>query len=128
MGRGGLDGSRPTGADVVIPDPWVGVILAFGAFRLARLVGWDDLPPIQKLRNRLTGQVIRYMPTQSTEPVYAWKRPLLAHFLACPYCQGFWIALAVYLGWVANARVTLYALAPFALSAAVGIIARRLDP
>lgn len=112
----------------MIPDPWVALVLALGAFRVARLIGWDDLPPIAKLRARLTGEVIRYMPTASTEPVYAWGRPLLAHFLACPYCQGFWVSVAVYGSWLVSERVTLYALAPFALSAAVGIIARRLDP
>jgi hypothetical protein len=57
-----------------------------------------------------------------------YGRPQIAHWLACPFCQGFWVSLAVYLAWVFEPRWTLYAVAPFAISAAVGLIARNLDP
>jgi hypothetical protein len=119
----------------VIPSAWVSVVLALGAFRVARLVGWDDLPPIQRLRDRVVGA--DYSQTGSANagytsetPSYAWRfrRPTLAHFLGCAFCQGFWVSCAVYVAWLEEPAWTLYVVAPFALSAAVGLLAKNLDP
>lgn len=112
----------------MIPAPWVALVLLLGAFRLTRLAGWDDLPPIARLRARLTGQAVRYTPTESRGAIFSYRRPLLAHFLECPYCVGFWISAAVYAAWWITPWWTVTVLAPFALSAAVGIVARQLDP
>lgn len=112
----------------MIPSPWVGLILLLGAFRVTRLIGWDDLPPIARLRARLTGEVRYVNSTESREEIFRYGRPLLAHFLACPYCQGFWVSLVVYGAWILEPRWVLYALAPFALSGAVGLVARNGDP
>lgn len=112
----------------MIPSPWPALVLTLAAFRICRLIGWDDLPPIVRLRDRMTGMAIRYTPTESRDPIISYRRPLLAHFLACPYCLGFWISLAVYGVWLLEPTGVLYGAAPFALAAAVGIIARQLDP
>lgn len=120
-----------------LPGPWPAVVILLGTYRLVRLIGWDDLPPILRLRERLTGPTSRVTGSQnsragltSEEPVIVWsfRRPLLAHFLGCAFCQGFWVSLAAYGAWLAWPHYTLYALAPFALSGAVGLIARNLDP
>lgn len=58
----------------------------------------------------------------------AYRRPTLAHLVHCPFCVGWWLSLAVYGAWLAAPRATLYAMLPFALSGAVGLIAKNLDP
>lgn len=121
----------------MIPGPWVGVVLALAAFRIVRLIGWDDLPPIVRARWwAVGGKVKRAGSTNSQfdltgeqpDEVVAYARPLLEHFLRCAYCQGFWVSLVVYLCWLGEPSWTVYGAAPFALSAAVGITARNLDP
>jgi hypothetical protein len=121
----------------MLPDPWPALVMALAAYRLARLVGWDDFPPIHRLRARITGEqtvtsgsinsrmgVTNERPEVSVE----WRRPVLAHFISCAFCQGFWISAAVYTAWLFYPTQLMYGLAPFALSGAVGIIARNLDP
>jgi hypothetical protein len=66
--------------------------------------------------------------SETPELIETHRRPTLNALLICPYCIGFWVALAVYLGWVFEPRWTLYAAAPFALSAASAWCARWLDP
>lgn len=112
----------------MIPTPWIGLILLLGAYRLVRLIGWDDFPPIHRLRARITGETRYTSSTESREDIFRYERPLLAHFLACPFCQGFWVSLAVYLCWRFEPTGTIYALAPFALSGAVGLLAKNADP
>lgn len=113
---------------MVIPSPWEFVLLALGAYRLTRLIGWDDLPPIARLRSRLIGEVRYTNSTASAEPIYRYSKPLLAHFLHCPFCQGFWVCVAVYAAWLAEPKWTTVGLIVFALNAVVGLTARNLDP
>lgn len=115
----------------MIPSPWVGVILALAAYRLTRLVGWDDLPPVVAARKWLLGEQVRAHPRpagQNDEYVYTYRRPLLAHLVHCAFCLGFWVAVVVYVAWIFEPRGTLYAAMPFALGAAAGLIAKNLDP
>jgi hypothetical protein len=110
----------------MLPSAWVGLVLALAAFRLCRLIGWDDLPPIVRFRNRITGaDFIRT--TEPTPGYWVFKRPLLAHFLGCAFCLGFWISAAVYTTWRFWPVACIYACAPFALSTAVGLLAKNLD-
>lgn len=118
----------------MIPEPWVALVLALAAYRICRLVGWDDLPPIQRIRDWLTGATLSAASSPNAgytaeQPAYAWtyRRPLLAHFLGCAFCQGFWISVAIYVCWLEWPQPTLYGMAPLALSAAVGLIAKNLD-
>lgn len=120
----------------MIPSPWVALVLALAAFRLTRLIGWDDLPPIVRVRRWATGETVHYNTTQQPGPIYRWRRPMLAHFLGCAFCQGWWTSLAVYGVWlvagapghIALHSWVLYGLAPFALSSFVGLVAKNLDP
>jgi hypothetical protein len=93
-----------------IPSPWVAVVLTLGTFRLLRLLGWDEFPPVLKAREWLLH-----------------GRPLLGDLWGCPFCLGWWLSLAVYLLWLWQPTGTLYGAAPFALSGAVGLIAKNLD-
>ncbi len=112
----------------MIPAPWVALVLALGVYRVFRLIGWDDFPPIAKLRARAVGEHVYYNTTESRDgPLYRYRRPVLNHFLNCPFCFGFWLSLLVYVLWLFVPTEVLYGLAPFALSGAVGIVASKLD-
>lgn len=91
-------------------------VLILGSFRLTRLVGWDDLPPVARARAWLLG----------ARPNGTYRRPLLAHFVHCPFCVGFWIGLAVIVSWWLWTPVVII-LAPFALNTIVGLTAKNLD-
>jgi hypothetical protein len=115
----------------VIPSPWVAVVLALAAFRLTRLLGWDDLPPIARARARALGETVNAYRGRAGEPdnyVYNYKRPTLAHLVHCAFCLGFWVACAVYVAWLLVPTPTLYVCVALALSAAVGLVAKNLDP
>ncbi len=111
----------------MIPGPWVGLVLALAVFRACRLAGWDNFPPIVRLRARITGERVMRS-ASSTKPIIEHRRPLLAEFIGCAFCLGAWLSLGAYLAWRFAPTETLYAAAPLALSAAAGIIAKVLDP
>jgi hypothetical protein len=112
----------------VIPHWYVALVLSLGAFRITRLIGWDDFPPIARLRAKATGES-RYTNSAVSRDaqIIRYRRPTLEHFLHCPFCSGFWICVIVYLAWRFESFWTLTVLAPFALNAVVGITARNLD-
>lgn len=121
----------------MIPSAWVSVVLALAAFRLSRLVGWDDLPPIARARAWVVGEKVTHTGSgnahmgltadRAGEDV-EYRRPTLSHFLHCAFCAGFWICVLEYGAWLWEPRWTLYALFPFALNGASGLIAKDLDP
>lgn len=102
-----------------IPSPWAFALLTLAAFRTWRLLAIDTFPLVEKLRNRVI-----------------WKGPIgdqrirfsLAEFLKCPYCLGAWVTLGWWGAWLAWPQGTVVAAVPFALSAAIGTWATRLDP
>lgn len=129
------------------------LLLVLGAFRLTRLVGWDDLTV--KFRRWVTGLTDRHynmwadrIHDMQQEDVDPWsvdpillrrhnapevppvseRRFYFAKLMRCPWCLGFWISLLVVVGWIVDSGVTLLALSPFALSGAVGLLTKHLDP
>lgn len=112
----------------MIPSWSSAIWLALGVCRLVRLIGWDDLPPIVKLRARVTGEVVYRSSVEATGDIYRFDRPVLAHFLGCAYCQGFWVSLAAYACWLAEPRWTVAVCVPLALSTLVGTWAKNADP
>lgn len=113
----------------MIPSWWQFAIIALGAYRLTRLLGWDDWPPIYKAREWLLGEKWFY-PSQTNvhPPRVAYDRPLLAKLFHCPFCLGWWVSLACWGSWLAFPHFTVIALTPWALSGAVGLLAKNLDP
>lgn len=88
----------------MIPSPWEWALLALAAFRVWKLIADDTITePLRK----------RYVDG------HEWRET----FTECPWCAGFWIALA----WVGAFWLwphwTLVAAVPFAVSAAVGALA-----
>lgn len=85
--------------------PWEALVLAAASFRLWRLAAEDTLLDVP--RDRVL--------TRSPE----WAEDLVD----CPWCLGFWISLGACVSWRMWPRATLTAAAPFAVSAAVGLVA-----
>lgn len=121
----------------MIPSPWVAFVLLIAAFRISRFIGWDTFPPIVRARDWVTGARTVTRGTQAArtgmsgdklevDVEYRWE--WLDELFRCAYCLGFWVSLAVYLGWVFAPTKTLYVAAVAALSGGVGIMARWLDP
>lgn len=136
-----------------LPSPWVGLVLGLAAYRLTRLGGWDDWPPIYRLRAWVIGEtwhpnlepayVIDVMQAPSTEPPSlpgkqpssevdevrpAYSRPVLAHMVHCPFCMSAWISLVTYLLWLPFPHTVVALAVVPALSAVAGLVAKQLDP
>ena len=99
-----------------VPDWWTLALLGLAAFRVFRLLGMDTI--LDELRLRLVG-LRGWKEGQLTPASY---RSRLAEFLICPWCLGFWVALAWWAAWQQWPHGTLVAAAPFAISAVVGIL------
>lgn len=120
----------------MIPSPWHALVLVLGVYRIVRLIGWDDLPPIERARDWLVGadlerrgssNTLAGLTSEEPELVWTFRRPVLNHFIHCAFCQGFWVSVCAYVAWIEEPHWTLTVLAAFALSGAVGIIAKNLD-
>lgn len=132
---------------------WLAVIaLPFAAFRLTRLVGWDEITV--DVRTAICGVSDRYyvdlskfvedvkgagrdpwntpMLSREGEPlmlgsVISPRRYYLAKLLHCPWCVGFWISLGL-CAWTFWWDTTTVVLTTLAVSSLVGLIAKNLDP
>lgn len=92
-----------------IPDWWEAVVLALAAWRTFQLLAADDI--LDTPRRYVTERVSEY-----------WE-----DFLTCPYCAGWWIALAWWGAWQAWGDSTLVVATPFMLSAGVIAAAKVLS-
>ena len=86
-----------------VPDWWEAVLLALAAWRTFQLIAEDDI--LDRPRRYVTDRVSE-----------KWEL-----FIECPYCAGFWIALAWWAVWQIEDEWTLIVATPFVLS--VGVIA-----
>jgi hypothetical protein len=92
------------------------VLLAGGAYRVWRLVAEDLVAePVRRwlYRGEWDGE---------GDPP-AGYRSGLGDFVGCPWCLGFWIAVAWWGLWLEWPHGTLVAAAPFTISAVVGAVA-----
>lgn len=92
-----------------VPGWWAFVLLALAAFRVFRLVAEDTI--LDRPRDRLTHRL-------------GEKSEL---FVVCPWCLGFWITVGWWFAWLIWPHATLVVATPWALAAAVGLVASRLD-
>lgn len=121
----------------MIPVPWQAVILVLATHRLVRLVGWDHMPWLVKARAWIsgeqatnTGTMADRMRLTATEPTtqVGYRRPFWHDLFQCPWCLSVWIGIPIYVAWYFEPWWTTTISAPLALSAAVGVVARWLDP
>lgn len=127
-----------------LPDPYALVILTGLVYRLWRLIAVDTITAraralvISDHRYSWWNDVIS---TARAEGRDAWHDPAegepvppfsalrydVAEWMRCPWCLGFWLAVAAWAAWQAAPGVTLWIAAPFAISAIVGLVVRNLD-
>lgn len=125
---------------------WVAVILVIaGTVRLSRLVAKDEITA--SLRARITGlgdaehhdvaEAVNRVIAEGEDPWApdAFSPPLpvgparyrLGTLLRCPWCNSFWIGIAVVALWKAWPDATLTLMLALAASEAAGLIAVWLD-
>lgn len=97
--------------------PWAVAVIAAACWRITRLATEDPFPPAVAARS-------------AVEDWVADRAPAYAHGPTCPWCVGFWVALAATCAAQAADRrgrldLVLLAAAPWAISAAVGAAADR---
>lgn len=92
-----------------VPDVWEATLLALAAYRTWKLAAID------KILDRPRAWLLD-------------SRPRLDGFVACEACFGFWAAVEWWAAWQAWPKGTLVVATPFALSAAVIVLARIVDP
>lgn len=121
----------------MIPSPWTSLVLVLAVHRLCRLVGWDHLAILEKIRAWITGEHATNsgstnarmgLTSERVEVQVAYRRPFFAELFGCPYCLSVWIGSAVYVAWYFEPWWAVTILAAPALSSAVGIVSRWLDP
>lgn len=93
-----------------VPGWWAFVLLGLAAYRTWRLIALDSV--IDRWRQ----PVLRRVPEKLHEGI------------VCPFCFGFYFAVAWWLFWLCSHRWSLVAATPWALSAAVGVFTATFDP
>lgn len=97
------------------PDVLGLLIITLGVWRAWRILSTDTV--LDWPRDKLLG-------TQSLAGGVAhYKRKRLAEFIGCPWCLGFWLALAAFAAWHWWSKDdTVLIAVPFAASAGVGLL------
>ena len=103
-----------------IPDWYVLTLLALAAFRTWRLLAEDDLT--ESARRYVTRLGDKW--EKDGDPVPENYRLTLGKFIDCPWCLGFWLALAWWGAWEIWPHGTTVVAVPMALSALVPIAHR----
>lgn len=100
---------------MTVPNWWEFLLLAGASWRIFQLLAHDEI------LDRPRRWVLNLRPEwkKTGDPVEPEYRLRLALFMVCPYCFGFWIAVAVWLCWQISAHWTDVLATPFALSAAL---------
>ena len=93
-----------------VPDWWEALLLALAAWRIFQLIAEDTI--LDGPRRYVTAQLDA-----------KWEL-----FIECPYCAGFWIAVAWWAAWQIEPHWTLIVAVPWALSAGVVAAAKVLSP
>lgn len=135
-----------------MPSPWLFTLMALAAFRVTRLIGWDDLTAgwrstyggMSDVEYRQWNDKLQRVVESGYDPwTQTWSGPTgtitglpfkpwqwyLAKLVRCPWCLGFWVSLAtaIIYGSVGGGTIAAIPLVALALSAAVGFTAKLLD-
>ncbi len=82
---------------------WPFLLIALAAYRTWRVLAEDTI--LDRPRARLV------------------RSEGVSEFLSCCWCTGFWVAVSWWAAWLAWPHAATWAAVPFALSAAVGLVA-----
>lgn len=94
----------------VIPDWWAGLILALAVFRVYRLIAEDDIA------DRPREWLLAKLEEERLEE--------LDKLITCPWCLGFWLSALTWVSWLLIPGWTVGVAFPWALSAAVALVAK----
>ena len=109
---------------MTIPDWYQLLLLGAAAWRVFQLISQDDiLDRPRRWALRMGNQW-----EKEGDPVPNDYRIHWAQFITCPYCAGFWIAVAWWLAFQATEKWTVMFAVPWALSALVIAGAKLLSP
>lgn len=97
-----------------VPGAWETVVLVAAVYRVWRLLAFDTVT--EQIR-------LNVLIDHDGE----WRNRL-KDFVECPWCFGFWIAVATWAAWLLWPHAVDVAAVPFAISTAVGLIPKNLDP
>lgn len=109
----------------MIPEPYVLILLALGAMRITRLIGWDTIT--DPIRSRITGHHHGSHTKSGKRAGAKHDRATWMLFLTCPWCQGFYTCAIIWGAWQVWPHWTLIVLTPFALNEIVGLGVKNLD-
>jgi hypothetical protein len=101
-----------------VPDWWTLLLLGLASYRIYRLIAMDTLLDIPR------AWLVGLRGWREGQPIPRGYRNRLANFLVCPWCLGFWVALASWGAWQLWPHAALVVAAPFAISAVVGFLSR----
>lgn len=113
-------------------------IVTFGVYSITRLITKDSFPPIEKLRNWIYDRYPHDGYSTMKRPVrgrwvvtgssyYVNTGVWLGELIHCPWCSGWWVALAASAGLVFWPTIALAVLFPFAVRVVPGIIESVID-
>ena len=108
---------------MTVPDWWTFVLLSLAAYRLWRLLAVDVI--LDQPRRWVVGLGYRWA---DGDPIPKKYREHWSLFLECPWCLGFWVALAWWGLWQIWEHGVLVVSVPLALSAVIGLVRENLDP
>jgi Protein of unknown function (DUF1360) len=97
-----------------IPGVWAFALIGAASYRLWLLLAEDSI------LDRPRRWIMRLGDWEEPDPAPALYRAKLGEFVACPWCFGFWIAVAWWAAWLVWEQGALVVATPFALSAVVG--------
>lgn len=94
----------------MIPHPYPAVVLVLAIARVYRLVAYDHLAPLVKLREWLLHD-----------------RPFFAELVGCAFCLSVWLSIAAYVLWRLFPGPTMVGAYVAAASMGAGLIVKRWD-
>lgn len=94
----------------VIPEWWAALVMALAVFRVYRLIAEDDI------FDRPRDWALDKLKEERLEKLDA--------LITCPWCLGWWLSLFTWLAWLVTPGWTTGLCFPWALSAAVALIAK----
>lgn len=120
-----------------ISTPVYAIIFALAVYSITRLITEDTFPPIEKARNWFfdrfpyDGYVTRNRPKRGTWVSVGQNYHVnIGHWagelISCPWCAGWWIALAMSIAFLFFPMITLAICFPFAFRVIPGIVSSLL--
>jgi uncharacterized protein DUF1360 len=117
------------------PNWWQATLLGLASFRVYRLIARDTLTePVRAAITYGDDEAVALAddPEEKLEVVGGDEQPktwrvYLSTLIRCPWCLGFYVSVAWWLLWAQWPRPTLFAATPWAIAAAVALLAKNLD-